>query len=161
MIKNITLAIALALSIGSVQAKPKEKVRVQHVCTSKDSPEDSLACLIYREARGEGETGMKLIANVVNNRVKSSKYSNLTNKVIFQKGQFTHSRSRLKVTDQKSWILAKQLAKKQLSCMKGDGICKDRIYGATFFYTGSKPYWAKGMTVTLKYKKHTFLKEKH
>lgn len=54
------------------------------------TPEDIelLACLAWREARGEGLLGMRLVIEVVFNRVLSDKFPNTIYEVLYQPGQF-------------------------------------------------------------------------
>lgn len=54
------------------------------------TPEDIelLACLAWREARGEGLLGMRLVIEVVFNRVLSDKFPNTIYDVLYQPGQF-------------------------------------------------------------------------
>lgn len=54
------------------------------------TPEDIelLACLAWREARGEGLLGMRLVIEVVFNRVLSDKFPNAIYDVLYQPGQF-------------------------------------------------------------------------
>lgn len=162
MIKNITLAITLALSIGSVQAKPKEKVRVQHVCTSKDSPEDSLACAMFFEARSDGFNGMLYVGNVILNRRGHSQYPDKVSKVVYQRHQFSYiSSKRIKVYDDKSWKMAKQAAQKLLSMPEQKRRLTDPTKGAIMFIKkGRKAYWTKKYIKTVTYKTHTFYREK-
>lgn len=48
-----------------------------------------LAKIVHAESRGESDTGQQAVANVVLNRVASSKFPNTISAVIYQKGQFT------------------------------------------------------------------------
>ena len=52
-----------------------------------------LACLVHAEAGTQSYEGKLAVANIVLNRVRSSKYPNSIKKVIYQSGQFTVSRS--------------------------------------------------------------------
>lgn len=152
------MAVLFGLFVNSVQAKPKEREKVYHVCTSSDTPENMLACLLYREARSEGEDGMYLVGNVVLNRLKKEEYPNLLTKVILQKYQFTGASKKLIVKDKISWLIAKKLSKKFILCVRGQMFCKDRSNGATFFYSHKKPSWVKNLKFTKRYKKHYFYK---
>lgn len=60
-----------------------------------------LACLVHAEAGDQCYEGKLAVANIVLNRIKSSKYPNTLKDVIYQPGQFTVA---------KSGSLAKQLA---------------------------------------------------
>ena len=50
---------------------------------------DALARLVWAEARGEGDLGMRLVVHVVLNRVQSPSFPNTIMEVIFQQGQFS------------------------------------------------------------------------
>ena len=50
---------------------------------------DALARLVWAEARGEGDLGMRLVVHVVLNRVQSPNFPNSIMEVIFQQGQFS------------------------------------------------------------------------
>lgn len=52
-----------------------------------------LACLVHAEAGTQGYEGKLAVANVVINRMKSSKYPNSMKEVIYQSGQFSVARS--------------------------------------------------------------------
>jgi len=48
-----------------------------------------LACLVHAEAGNQSYEGKLAVANVVLNRVRSGKYPNIINKVVYQRGQFS------------------------------------------------------------------------
>lgn len=50
---------------------------------------DLLAVICYREARGEGIEGMRLVADVILNRVDSDNFPNTIKEVIAEPGQFS------------------------------------------------------------------------
>ncbi len=168
MIKKLTtqsILITLALSIGSVQAKPKEKVSLlksQHTCTSKDSPQNALACAIYFEARSDGPKGMLYVGNVILNRRGHNDYPDKVAKVVYQKHQFSYiSKRGMKVYDKKSWKEATDVAKKLLSTSEEKRRLHDPSRGAIFFIKkGRKPYWSRKMIKTTSYKSHIFYREK-
>lgn len=67
--------------------KPK---KTQGSSTSHTTDELTLlACLVHAEAGNQTYEGKLAVANVVLNRVKSSKYANSISGVIYQKGQFS------------------------------------------------------------------------
>lgn len=49
--------------------------------------------ICHAESRGEGQRGQMAVANVILNRVKSSKFPNSIREVVYQKGQFTPAAS--------------------------------------------------------------------
>lgn len=65
------------------------------------TPEDIelLARLAWREARGEGLLGMRLVIEVVFNRVLSDKFPNTIYEVLYQPGQFAPSGAALELSD--------------------------------------------------------------
>lgn len=58
-----------------------------------------LARLAWREARGEGLLGMRLVIEVVFNRVLSDKFPNTIHDVLYQPGQFAPSGGALELSD--------------------------------------------------------------
>lgn len=58
-----------------------------------------LARLAWREARGEGLLGMRLVIEVVFNRVLSDKFPNTIYDVLYQPGQFAPSGGALELSD--------------------------------------------------------------
>lgn len=118
------------------EKKAKKETKIQYNGGVSYSKEDLklLACLIHAEAGTQSYEGKLAVANVVLNRVKSSKYPNNIKDVIYQPGQFTvaHSGS-----------LKKQLAKyddyssqSQLLSIKA---AKDALDGAN--NVGSRMYF--------------------
>lgn len=92
-----------------------------------------LACLVHSEAGNQSYEGKLAVANVVLNRVKSSKYPNTIEKVIYQSGQFTVATNgslakQLELYDNyssKSQLLSIKAAKAALS---GENNIGDRLY---------------------------------
>ncbi len=168
MIKKVTtpaLILTLALSIGSVQAKPKEKVSIlksQHTCTIRDSPQNALACAIYFEARSDGPKGMLYVAHVILNRRGHSEYPDKVSKVVYQKHQFSYiSKRGMKIYDQKSWKEATDIAKKLLSTSEEKRRLQDPTKGAIYFTKrNTKRSWMKNKIKTVEYKSHKFFKDK-
>lgn len=71
---------------------------------------ECLALAMYHEARGEGTVGMKAIAFVIHNRVKSNLYPTSYCSVILQRSQFSFTSDR-NPDNIKSWdSFAKALA---------------------------------------------------
>ena len=58
-----------------------------------------MACLAWREARGEGILGMRLVLEVVLNRVLSPHFPNTVMEVLYQPGHFTPSGEALELED--------------------------------------------------------------
>ena len=94
------------------QRVPYDSTWTEHDCLSHN---------IYFEARSEGELGMKLIAQVTLNRVRSNKkyHKNSICEVVKTKNAFSwYSDGKSDIPqDTKSWALAKKIATR---AMKGD-----------------------------------------
>ena len=74
-----------------------------------------LSCLaetIYHEARGESQAGKIAVANVVLNRVEHSRWPNAICRVVYQRGQFSWTRSKPRITDKQAWRASIQVAAK-------------------------------------------------
>ncbi len=83
------------------RAKQETAIKYRDEVDHTDDELKLLACLVHSEAGNQSYEGRLAVANVVLNRIKSSKYPNTIKAVIYQPGQFT-------VAD--SGSLAKQLA---------------------------------------------------
>lgn len=74
-------------SKASKKQAPKTESRA--ATSHEDSDLKLLACLVHSESGNQPYEGKLAVANVVLNRVKSSKYPGSISKVIYQSGQFT------------------------------------------------------------------------
>jgi spore germination cell wall hydrolase CwlJ-like protein len=83
------------------RAKKETEVKQQEGVSYSQQDLKLLACLVHAEAGSQSYEGKLAVANVVLNRVKSSKYPDSIEAVIYQPGQFSVA---------KSGSLAKQLA---------------------------------------------------
>ena len=157
----MTMAVLFGLIMGNAQAKPKEKARTYHICTSTDTPQNILACAMYFEARSEGEKGMTYVGNVIMNRRNHDEYPSKMSKVVYQKHQFSYVRKRLKIQDKDSWNKAQRIALKLLSTSDEKRRLTDPTKGAIYFTKKStKRYWQRDKVLTAKYGKHVFYKDK-
>lgn len=78
-----------------------------------------LSQVIYREARGEGQTGMLAVGNVVMNRVLSSRFPGTTIKAVLTTGQFAYypdgktniwsNRAANLVLDYEQWVVPQNI----------------------------------------------------
>lgn len=130
---------------GTPTATKKEKQQIQCIATA-----------VYFEARGASDRGKASVGQVIRNRVNQKKFPKTFCSVVYQQGQFSWSRSKkLKITDMDSWNKAQDIAKVTYYL----GWPKSLIGDATYFYSGKRPYWAKGMTRVAHYDGNTFLTE--
>jgi spore germination cell wall hydrolase CwlJ-like protein len=113
----------MSVGIGEDVKAPKElPMKLKRVpYDSTWTEHDCLAHNIYFEGRSEGELGMKLIAQVTLNRVRSDKkyHKNSICEVVKTKNAFSwYSDGKSDIPqDTKSWALAKKIATR---AMKGD-----------------------------------------
>lgn len=122
---------------------------------------DLLARTIWGEARGEGQTGMQAVANVIMNRVKKGGWWGATvQDVVLKKWQFStwnendpNRKKALNVTtaDPQFWTA------KKISALAYNGQLDDITGGATNYHAKSvSPAWASSMTKTATIGQHIF-----
>jgi len=113
-----------------------------------------LALNVYAEARGEIVEGQIGVAHVTINRMADPRYPDDICGVVYDPDQFSWTDQPLWVNDEESLARAMFVA---LSALMTDQ--PDPTDGATHFYSGSPPKWAKAMVITAQIGNHTFLKE--
>lgn len=129
------------------------------------TPEQCMTANIFFEARGESTDGMKAVAKVTMNRVKSKKYPSSVCKVVFQKKQFSW-------THQQNWdrivmVMQGQVQKKDLQAyQKSATIAKEAVKGqllipqlsSSLWYHASyvKPKWSTRLKRVAKIGVHIF-----
>jgi|TARA_R110000803_G_scaffold26794_4_gene63080 spore germination cell wall hydrolase CwlJ-like protein len=125
---KLVLSLLLVLPLA-VEAQPYAK---QAKC---------LADNLHYEARGESLAGIRAVANVVLNRVKSKRWPNTVCEVVYQYKQFSwanKARARhptnVAYTQQVQLVVSRAIA----------GKLKDNTRGATHYHTlAVKPRWRK------------------
>lgn len=127
----IKLFLIFSIIAGSnhVYGNAKKLIDVdtkQHKCLTE---------VIYYEARGDTKEGKLAVADVVLNRVKHPYFPNTICKVVYQKNQFSWTKSKYKVKDLVSWEKAKEIAKQKI-IREHLKVRKDITKGATFFSKG-------------------------
>lgn len=109
---------------------------------------DRVECLarnIYFEARGESLKGQLAVAHVTINRQNSSKYPKTICGVVYQKNQFSWTKSPRKITDQSLFDEIKELAHSVII-----GKTEDPTNGALHFHNKSvQPNWNKRVRVII------------
>lgn len=107
------------------------------------TPEDIelLARLTWREARGEGLLGMRLVIEVVFNRVLSDKFPNTIYDVLYQPGQFAPSGGALELNDitpTEAQYEAVRLAITETPILEPDVVffATTPLYGEIFLHVG-------------------------
>lgn len=132
---------------------------------TQESDQVLLARLIFSESAKESPLGKVAVGWVVKNRVKSKKFPNTYQGVIFQSWQFSGVNSPLwkktyqidKMTpfEKTVWQECREISDRVIR-----GIIADPTGGADHYYNPSlvSPYWAKKMTITRTIGNHLFLK---
>lgn len=69
----------------------EEKVRLEMIQQFKTQEKNCIVTALYHEARGEGELGMKAVANVIDNRYRHPNYPDTYCGVINQYKQFSYT----------------------------------------------------------------------
>jgi hypothetical protein len=133
----------------------KVMVDVELCHLSKDCMK--MAEALYFEARGEGWVGMKAVANVINNRVKSSKFKNSVVDVVERPYQFSYIKELDKrvVRDKLSHRAALIISQRVLT-----GEIEDNTIGSTHYVAPNKlkrvPKWVREFQQTVVINNHTF-----
>lgn len=121
---------------------------------------DALARTVWGEARGEGYDGMRAVAAVIMNRVKSPRYPNNAREVCFQPWQFSVWNKDEPNGPKARAVTDKDLQFKQALVIAEDaltGQLKDLTGGATHYHaTYVEPFWAKHGTVSARIGQHIF-----
>ena len=141
MIKSVIVACAMALTATNAYACQPERI---------------LALNMFHEARGEGEEGMKMIADVTMNRVKDGRFPKDICAVVKQKNQFTWTKKgyNIPIDEQESWNTALRLAR---GVLNGTEELPDT--GAIYFTEKSKrPSFLRGKTRVRTLGNHAFYK---
>lgn len=86
--------IPLALSASLLVTVPAYAAPVRNGIDTGIEEEIALASIIYNEARGEDETGRRLVADVILNRVEDSRWPDTISGVIHQPYQFADNGTR-------------------------------------------------------------------
>jgi len=135
---------------------------------AKQNQVDCVAEAIYFEARGEPLVGQLAVANVINNRVKSSKFPDTYCDVVYQakriNGKIVKNKCAFsfycdgkveKIRDKKAYKLAKNIAKLSMQEVYVDIARKATHFHATYV----NPYWSTHLEYLGKIGKHKFYHE--
>lgn len=140
--------------LASLEATIKAKLLAEHKCLSE---------ALYYEARGEGTSGQKAIAEVIFARLRSGNYGHSICSVVYEgagkpKCQFSFACNgdMKKAKNKGPWMKAQQLAARILT---GEEYLKGTTGGATNFHAVSvDPSWAAEMSRTTQIGNHIFYK---
>ena len=145
----VSLSLALPLAAQADPAKGPETVT-----QTRYGGADSLHCLteaLYFEARGEGRSGQRAVAEVILNRVDSRTFPNSVCGVVHQRGQFTYNKN-ARIREKGTFARVQKVAMAALS-----GQPRTLTNGATYFHTGRvKPSWSRRFERTTRIGSHIF-----
>lgn len=112
-----------------------------------------LARNIYYEARGEGVSGMRAVAHVTMNRMRSRLFRNTVCGVVHQPSQFSWVRAGYASPRGPLWERAQEIAERVYT----GADASDNTHGATYFHaTRVRPSWVRRFTRTITIGGHAF-----
>lgn len=109
-----------------------------------------LATVVYLEARGEPYEGQLAVAEVIINRVDDQDFPDTICGVVMQQSQFSYQEGLENIVAD---TMSYQAAYEVYFCGS------DLTDGATYFHSGSAPYWAQDFTHTVTIGGHDFYKD--
>ena len=131
----------------------------------KEREKQCIVDALYHEARGEGEFGMKAVANVIHNRYEHPAFPNTYCGIINQRKQFSYTLedkpqgSMLKALhrDRQAYKTAEQIADEML-----EGNFQKFLPSTVLWYTTHKVknYWTKTKKVVAQIGNHKFYSDK-
>ena len=116
-----------------------------------------LATAIYMEARGEPLDGQFAVAEVILRRAESGNpiWENSVCGVVYQSGQFAWTDTPIRPDrSTPAWRLSMQVA--HAANVWGRALQGAATSCATYFYSGSPPWWAKHFTFEKRIGRHSF-----
>ena len=148
-------AIAVSLSLALPMAAKADPAKGPETVTqTRYGGADSLHCLteaLYFEARGEGRSGQRAVAEVILNRVDSRTFPNSVCGVVHQRGQFTYNKN-ARIREKGTFARVQKVAMAALS-----GAPRTLTDGATYFHTRQvKPSWSRRFERTTRIGSHIF-----
>ena len=149
LLKTFASEIALAVSLlASPEApKPDPATVQQTICMARN---------IYHEARGEPAKGQAAVAYVVLNRTKSSAFPNKPCDVIFQRSQFSWTKSKRNAYPSE-WAAYERAMNTAVQAMNGK--LSNPIGRATYFHAArlGRPGWTSRLQPVATIGRHKFL----
>ena len=151
----LCLSLSLALPITAPTMASADPARGPETVTkTRYGGADSLHCLteaLYFEARGEGRSGQRAVAEVILNRVDSGAFPNSVCGVVHQRGQFTYNKN-ARIREKGTFARVQKVAIAALS-----GAPRTLTDGATYFHTRQvKPSWSRRFERTTRIGSHIF-----
>lgn len=140
--KKIILVTLLALLAATTSA------------ASEGKEARCLAQAVYHEARGESLRGQRAVAHATLNRVRAEKWPDTICGVVNQPGQYSWHGKAKRISDQDAYQQALKVATAAIN-----GRSADPTRGATYFFSGRAPGWARRFETTAVIGSHTFKRE--
>ena len=134
-------------------------VKQQEISCRESKECSTMSIAVYHEARGEGWNGMKAVANVIKNRVESSKFKNTVVDVVHRPWQFSyvHELDNKEPRDLRSYKKALVISHRVLT-----GKVEDNTMGSTHYLAPKKlkklPRWARKYERTVAINNHVFFR---
>lgn len=134
-------------------------VKQQEISCRQSEECVTMALAVYHESRGEGWNGMKAVANVIKNRVESSKFKNSVVDVVNRPWQFSyvHEIGNKVPRDVHSYKKALVISHRVLT-----GKVEDNTMGSTHYLAPKKlkklPRWANEYQRTVAINNHVFFR---
>ncbi|MGY6411195.1 MAG: cell wall hydrolase [Alkalilacustris sp.] len=172
--RSLLAALGLAVAVAAPATAEPERagpgitllaVEVSPVPPVRPVGLDDLTCLtraLYHEARGEGERGMRAVAEVVLNRADSPRFPDTVCAVVDQGSgngrgcqfSFVCDGSERRRLEPRAWRRASGLAREMLN-----GAPRSLTDGATHFHaTRVNPHWARVYELTAEIGAHRFFR---
>ena len=166
---NIFLVASIALMMFALYMYNEEKNQVVQLQQKfRENEKQCIVTALYHEARGEGEFGMKAVANVIDNRYRHPNYPDSYCGVINQRKQFSYTledkpqgkelKQMQKVKQsQESFEIAERIADDMLDNKLQKFLPENTLHYAK---TSVKNYWTKTKKVVARIGNHSFYVEK-
>ena len=121
---------------------------------SQRTEANCLARTIYHEARGASQLDQRAVGHVVMNRKESNRFPNSICSIVYQRNEFTWTKTNPSVKEWRAWERSKSLSEAIL-----EGSTVDPTNGATYFWkTTVDPRWGRSYRVTLRTRVHVYAK---
>lgn len=149
-------------SVALLEKAKRENAKRANMRHAELTDTECLALAMYHEARGEGTQGMKAVAFVIYNRMKSGRFPNSICQVVLQKSQFSFIGDRN--TDSiKSWGVFEQALAMSVDLLDNNGFENEKspVGNALFFNSlarGGKSVYSYGRKFIATIGNHHFFK---
>lgn len=161
-------ALIITVIVGYLFLKKEHDDRLYFQQKFREAEKQCIVTALYHEARGEGEFGMKAVANVIDNRYRHPKYPDTYCGVINQHKQFSYTLE--DKPEGKDLVLMQKVKQAQEAFETAEKIAEDMLDGklqkflpdnALHYARNSvNNYWTKTKKVIAQIGNHKFYVEK-